>query len=116
MTLTPPLDFEALIAMFGGDRQMTATLLATFTKELSADIAASEQVLRRQDAESLRQIAHRIKGTSANLQAKMLSAAARELEQACDEATEELRVIKHRVMVEQADSLCAAIEDWVAVG
>ena len=41
---------------------------------------ADARVRVTDDAGALRQIAHRIKGTSVNLQALMLSAAARELE------------------------------------
>ena len=112
MTGAAPVDFDALLAMLGGDRQVTVALLTTFTEELSADIADCEQALTQQDTEALRQIAHRIKGTSANLQATMLSAAARELEQACSETTEGVRVIKHRVMLDQAQSVRDAIEAW----
>ena len=116
MTSIAPIDFDALLTMFGGDRQITVTLLATFAEELSADIVAAEQALNQQDTEALRRIAHRIKGTSANLQATLLSAAARELEQACSEATEEVRVIKHRVMLDQAQSVRDAIEAWSMAG
>ena len=87
MTGTTPVDFDALLAMLGGDRQVTVTLLTTFTDELSVDIADCEQALTRQDTETLRQIAHRIRGTSANLHSTMLSAAARELEQASSGAS-----------------------------
>ena len=76
----------------------------------------AEQALNQQDTEALRRIAHRIKGTSANLQATMLSAAARELEQACSETTEGVRVIKHRVMLDQAQSVRDAIEAWSMAG
>ena len=116
MTSSAPIDFDALLAMFGGDRQITDTLLATFAVELSADIVAAEQAVNQQDTEALRRIAHRIKGTSANLQATPLSAAARELEQACSETTEEVRVIKHRVMLDQAQSVLDAIEAWSMAG
>ena len=116
MTSIAPIDFDALLAMFGGDRQITATLLATFAEELSADIVAAEQALNQQDTEALRRIAHRIKGTSANLQASLLSAAARELEQACSETTEGVRVIKHRVMLDQAKIVRDAIEAWSMAG
>ena len=61
---TAPIDLDALLAMFGDDRQVTANLLAA-----------------------------------------MLSAAAPELEQACHEATDKVRAIKHRVTVEQAQSV-----------
>ena len=116
MTSTPAIDFDALLAMFGGDRQITVKLLATFAEELSADILAAEQALNQQDTEALRRIAHRIKGTSANLQATLLSAAARELEQACSETTEEVRVIKHQVMLDQVHSVRDAIEAWSMAG
>ena len=46
----------------------------------------------------------------------MRSAAARELEQACIEATEAVRTIKHRVMLDQAQSVCDAIEAWSTAG
>ena len=110
MTGAIPVDFDALLAMLGGDRQVTVTLLTTFTDELSVDIAECEQALTQQDTEALRRIAHRIKGTSANLQATMLSAAARELERAFGEASEAVRAIKHRVMLKQAKKVCGAIE------
>ena len=116
MTGTAPIEFDALLVMFGGDRQITGTLLATFAEELSADIVAAEQALIQQDPEALRRTAHRIKGTSANLQATLLSAAARELEQACSEATEAVRAIKHRVMLDQAKSVRDAIEAWSMAG
>ena len=46
----------------------------------------------------------------------MLSEAARELEQACSEATEAVRAIKHRVMLDQALSVRCAIEAWSTAG
>ena len=45
MTGATPVDFDALLAMLGGDRQVTVALLTTFTEELSADIANCEQAL-----------------------------------------------------------------------
>jgi len=74
---TESIRFDAILDMLGGDRQVVAALLTKFSSELVSDVAASEHVLAEQDANALRQIAHRIKGTSANLQAMMLSAAAR---------------------------------------
>ena len=46
----------------------------------------------------------------------MLSAAARELEQASIEASEAVRAIKHRVMLDQAQSVRDAIEVWSTAG
>ena len=87
MNQTPSsIDFAALLDMLDGDKQIVTSLLSKFVEELTSDLLASAQAIVDHDAELLRQIAHRIKGTSANLHALMLSAAARELEQACTEA------------------------------
>ena len=112
--LPSPIDFSALLEMLGGDKQMVASLLSKFVDELTTDLTASEPAITDQDAEALRQIAHRIKGTSANLHALMLSAAARELEQACTEADASLMTIKQRVMSDQARVVQEAIESWSA--
>jgi len=109
-----PIDLSGLLEMLGGDEQIVASLLSKFVDELTTDLAASELSITDQDAEALRQIAHRIKGTSANLQALMLSAAARELEQACTEADASLMKIKQQVMSDQARAVQEAIESWGA--
>lgn len=107
-----PIDFAALLEMLGGDKQIVASLLSRFVEELNSDLATSEQAMVDQDAEALRQVAHRVKGTSANLHALMLSAAARELEQACTEADASLMTIKQQVMSDQARLVREAIESW----
>ena len=109
-----PIDFAALLEMLGGEKQIVASLLSKFVEELNSDLAASEQAVVDHDAEALRQIAHRVKGTSANLHALMLSAAARELEQACTEADASLMTIKQQVMSDQARLVREAIESWCA--
>ena len=108
------IDFTALLDMLGGDRQLVTSLLSAFVEELAADLAASQQAVAEGDAEALRLLAHRIKGTSANLHALMLSAAARELEQACAEADAPVMTIKHQVLMDQAQRLREAIEAWLA--
>ena len=107
-----PIDFDALLEMLGGDKQIVFSLLSKFVNELTSDLATSEQAIFDHDAETLRQIAHRVKGTSANLHALMLSAAARELEQACTEADASLMTIKQQVMSDQARLVREAIESW----
>ena len=109
-----PIDFAALLEMLGGDQQIVASVLSKFVGELATDIAACEQANIDNDTEALRQIAHRIKGTSANLHALMLSAAARELEQACIEADASLMTIKQQVMSDQARLVQDGIEMWGA--
>jgi len=109
-----PIDFAALLDMLGGEKKIVASLLSKFVDELTSDLAASEQAVVDHDAEALRQVAHRVKGTSANLHALMLSAAARELEQACTEADASLMTIKQQVMSDQARLVREAIESWRA--
>lgn len=109
-----PIDFAALLEMLGGEKQIVSSLLSKFVEELTSDLAASEQAVVDHDAEALRQVAHRIKGTSANLHALMLSAAARELEQACAEADAPLMGIKQQVMSDQARAVQEAIASWHA--
>ena len=109
-----PIDFAALLEMLGGEKQIVSSLLSKFVEELTSDLAASEQAVVDHDAEALRQVAHRIKGTSANLHALMLSAAARELEQACTEADAPLMGIKQQVMSDQARAVQKAIASWHA--
>jgi len=108
------LDFDALLEMLGGKREVVASLLGTFVGELASDVDASRKAIAEQDTESLRQIAHRIKGTSANLHAMMLSSVALELEAACDEADFALVALKHEIMVGQSQRLSEAIETWRA--
>ena len=112
--IPPPINFTALLEMLGGDQQIVASVLSKFVGELTADVAACEQANIDNDTEALRLIAHRIKGTSANLHALMLSAAALELEQACTEADASLITIKQQVVSDQARLVQDAIEMWGA--
>ena len=107
-----PINFAALLEMLGGGKQIVGSLLPKFAEELTSDLAASEQAMVDHDAEALRQVAHRIKGTSANLHALMLSAAARELEQTCTEADASLLTIKQQVMLDQVRLVREALESW----
>ena len=58
--------------MLDGDKQIVAALLSKHATELTSYLAASAQAIVDHDAELLKQIAHRIKGISANLHALML--------------------------------------------
>ena len=107
-----PINFFTLLDMLGGDTQRVSTLLQTFLKELASDLESSQLALESGDMGSLRKIAHRVKGTSANLHATLVSAAARELEQACIEGTASAVAATQRVMQEQGEILMDAIRDW----
>jgi len=112
---TPPLpiDFAALIELMGGNHDGVRSLLELFVDELSADLNASTIAIEANDRASLQQIAHRLKGTSANLTAPMLSAVASELEQSCKEADDAQLLVNHQKMIEQATRLQEAIAYWL---
>ena len=63
------IDVAALLEMLGGEKQILTSLLSKFAEELTSELAASAQAIIDHDADLLRQIAHRIEGTSANLHA-----------------------------------------------
>lgn len=107
-----PIDFSAVLEMLGGDRDLVHVLLGTFLEELSSDLEASQLALVDDDAESLRRLAHRIKGTSASLHALIVSAAARELEQACMEGHPAVIAARLLVMADQAHILMREIREW----
>ena len=114
MQTTPlPIDFAALTELMGGNHDGVRSLLELFVDELSADLNASTIAIEANDRASLQQIAHRLKGTSANLTAPMLSAAASELEQSCKEADDPQLLANHQKMIEQATRLQAAIASWL---
>ena len=112
---TPPLpiDFAALIELMGGNHDGVRSLLELFVDELSADLNASTIAIEANDRASLQQIAHRLKGTSANLTAPMLSAVASELEQSCKETDDAQLLANHRQMIEQGTRLREAIAYWL---
>ena len=114
MQTTPlPIDFAALIELMGGGHDGVRSLLELFVGELSADLSASAIAIEANDRASLQQIAHRLKGTSANLYAPMLSSVAGELEQSCKEADDAQLLANHQKMIEQATRLREAIAYWL---
>jgi HPt (histidine-containing phosphotransfer) domain-containing protein len=114
MQTTPPaIDFVALTELMGGNRAGVRSLLELFLGELSADLDAIAAAIEANDRASLQQIAHRLKGTSANLTAPTLSAVASELEQSCKEADDRQLMVIHQRMIEQATRLQGAIACWL---
>ena len=114
MQTTPlPIDFAALTELMWGNHDGVCSLLEMFVSELLADFTASTIAIEANDRTTLQQIAHRLKGTSANLTASMLSATASELEQSCKEADEPQLLASHQKMIEQGTRLREAIAHWL---
>lgn len=77
---TPLIDFPSLLARFGGDTATAQSVAQAFLDDLPGQLRQLDHALRDEDADAARQNAHSIKGSSANLSARLLSQLAAELE------------------------------------
>ena len=76
----PPIDLDALRVMLGGDDGLVKMILEKFRVEISGDIEQLKRLQEKQEAEPLRALAHRLKGTCGNAQAAQLSEIAKLLQ------------------------------------
>ena len=108
----PPIDLDALRVMLGGDDGIVKMILEKFRAEILGDIEQLKTLQEKQEAEPMRALAHRLKGTCGNAQAAQLSEianllqfamAAGELEQAPGliEALDAERLSLERYLTEQ---------------
>ena len=75
-----PIDIEKAIEEFEGDKQFLSEVIEGFTMEVIEQIGTIRKALSRGDAETVRNVAHSIKGGAANITAKAASRVAFELE------------------------------------
>ena len=80
----PPLDVNELAARCLGRLDLVEKVLGKFQTAMDQELDELEQALRDVDAESIADIAHRIKGTSLTLSAAGLSDCAQHLETALE--------------------------------
>jgi HPt (histidine-containing phosphotransfer) domain-containing protein len=66
------LDFESLKARCLGNLDLVERVLNKFTSQLDADLERLEQALLAHDTSAFASVAHRIKGMSANVEARCL--------------------------------------------
>ena len=78
----PPIDLVALGKMLGDDPALVQMILGKFRAEIAGDIAALGELAPSGDPESIRALAHRLKGTCSNAQAMPLSNVAKLLQTA----------------------------------
>lgn len=74
------MDLEALKARCLGNINLVERVLSKFAAQLDADIEALETANQKGDTEAFALVAHRIKGMSANVEARSLYASAVEAE------------------------------------
>ncbi|HEX4130342.1 MAG TPA: response regulator [Pirellulales bacterium] len=84
---TPPVfDFVALENRCMGNRELAGRLLEKMAVRLPADIDQCERMLAQDQFDALASLAHRMKGSAANLSAEPFRAVTAELEAACKRA------------------------------
>ena len=64
-----PIDLDALRVMLGGDDSLVKMILEKFRAEILGDIEQLKTLQGQQEAEPMRALAHRLKGTCGNAQA-----------------------------------------------
>jgi HPt (histidine-containing phosphotransfer) domain-containing protein len=75
------VDLEALKSRCLGNLNLVGRVLTKFTAQLDADLAELARALLSNDAQAFALVAHRIKGMSANVEARELSQYAAKAEQ-----------------------------------
>lgn len=105
----PAIDLEGLKARCLGNLNLVERVLAKFATQLDADLAALEQAVQEGDVDSAALVAHRIKGMSANVEARDLFHSAMAIEklakEACVEAMPEQLARLHSDRERIAESL-----------
>jgi HPt (histidine-containing phosphotransfer) domain-containing protein len=74
------LDYDALINRCMGNLDFVNRVLTKFHERLPIDFREMEQAVARQDTQLVASVAHRIKGSVANISAKSLHIIAQEIE------------------------------------
>ena len=76
----PPIDLGALRVMLGGDEHLVSMILDKLRAEILGDIEQLKSLQAGEQAEPIRALAHRLKGTCGNAQATQLSEIAKLLQ------------------------------------
>ncbi len=82
-----PVDWEQLMAVADGDRQFAQELVQVFIDSGDATLRDIQMALERGDFAAVKRAAHTLKGSSANMRARMTSEAAERLEAAASAGT-----------------------------
>ena len=80
-SMSDVLNVDELLARCLGNIDFAARVLATFQDRFGQDLEQLEKGLREQDTPTIAQVAHRIKGSTANVSAPGLHETATQIEQ-----------------------------------
>ena len=82
-TDTPPVDFEAALPRFNGDRAFMLEMCKEYKEHLPAHLEEIHAALQADDTNRLARLAHNLKGLSLNFSADTLAGKALNLEELC---------------------------------
>ncbi len=95
-----PFDFEEAIREFGGNRDLVSTVMDKFISKVEEQIQILKEALKRQDSETIRKEAHKIRGGAANLTAMSLAMSAEKLEGLAQKGASD-EIAEHLVQLEK---------------
>lgn len=95
-----PLDIEQAVDEFGGKRELVNTLIDKFLSKADEQIRILNEAKEKQDNETVRKEAHKIRGSAATLMAMPLALSAENLEKVAqsgmlDEIAEQLAILEN---------------------
>jgi two-component system, sensor histidine kinase and response regulator len=108
-THASPFDHKAMLARFGGDRELLADVVRLFLEDCPVRLVAIEKAVASRDAERIRFEAHGLKGAAGNLSASGLFEAATMLERLASEARIETLDAAWRRLSTEATTLMGAV-------
>jgi HPt (histidine-containing phosphotransfer) domain-containing protein len=79
----PPIDFEAALDRFAGDREFMLEMFRQFRDQLPRHVEEIRSAMQSGDANHLVRLAHNLKGVSRNLSAEGLAAITIHIEEGC---------------------------------
>jgi HPt (histidine-containing phosphotransfer) domain-containing protein len=80
---SPVYDRDGFLDRLMGDEEMAQTMIEIFLDDIPKQIESLKRSLEASDAETVKRIAHSIKGAAANIGGKVLRELAGEIEKAC---------------------------------
>jgi len=108
-----PLNVKRLQGISGGKKEFQQKLLAVYLERTDQDFSQIQQAITDQDFTSLEQYAHRLKGSSANVGATIISQLAYQLENATQQQNLSLCTQLIKKIEQNLGTLKAYIEEYL---
>jgi CheY-like chemotaxis protein len=101
----PPIDVEGAVETFMGERDVVVDLLKSFLPKVRDELVNMKEAFEAEEYDTIRELAHSIKGGAWNLQAKKLGDAAAGLEMAGKDQSRENCLQTLRKTIEEYKNL-----------